>query len=117
MQETKQEKAPRGKFILILAVGISVAVMFTVTPWNHIPTQVTENVSVIAVTDYGCVAESILGHNVVVNPCSASIGDTIPATFNVPSHQINGYMMKLEARQNPMVDNWDAKVAGIGISP
>lgn len=117
MQEMKQEKAPRGIFILILIAAFSVAVIFTVTPWNHIPTSVTDDITVIAVTQKGCVGESVLGDNVVVPNCNASVGDVIPATYNVPAGEINGYLMKLETRQNPMVDNWDAKVAGIGISP
>jgi len=116
MQEQKR-KTPQLKFAIILAVGVSVVIMFTITPWNFIPTEVTENVKVIAVTGYGCVGESVLGRSVVVENCQASVGDIVTATFNVPAGQINGYLTKLEARQNPMVDNWDTKVNGIGMVP
>jgi len=44
---------------------IAVAVVFTVTPWNVIPAQVTEDVTVIANTEYGCVGESQYGTSVL----------------------------------------------------
>ena len=96
MQQTIQKKAPALKFIAILAVATSVILVFTITPWNIMPTQVTEDVTVIAVTDYGCVAESILGTSVVVSNCEANVGDTISATFNVPALQQNGYYDRIE---------------------
>jgi len=52
-----------------------------------------------------------------VPECSAQVGDTVSATFNVPSMKLNGYMEELERRQNPMVNAWDRNVSGIGISP
>ena len=56
-----------------------------------LPTLVTENVTVIAVTDYGGVAESSSGHSVVVSDCKASVGDLVSATFYVPAMDQNGY--------------------------
>ena len=55
MQQTVQTKTPLLKFMLILAAATSVMLVFTLTPWNIVPTLVTEDVSVITVTDYGCV--------------------------------------------------------------
>ena len=101
----------------LLVTGIAVVVMFTVTPWNIIPTQVTEDVTVLAVTEYGCVGESQYGISVVVPECSAQAGDIVSATFYVPSMKLNGYMEELERRQNPMVDAWDRNVSGTGLSP
>ena len=54
---------------------------------------------------------------VVVPECSAQTGDTVSATFNVPSGIVNGYWAELEQRQNPMVDTWDRNVDGSGFSP
>ncbi len=117
MQQTKYKKTPQLKFLAVVAVATSVVLIFTVTPWNILPTLVTEEVSVIAVTDYGCVGESSLGRSVVVSNCDASVGDTVSATFYIPAGETNGYLEELERRQNPMVDAWDRSVSGTGFSP
>ena len=117
MQQTKYKKTPQLKFLAVVAVATSVVLIFTVTPWNILPTLVTEEVSVIAVTDYGCVGESSLGRSVVVSDCDASVGDIVSATFYIPAGETNGYLEELERRQNPMVDAWDKSVSGIGFSP
>ena len=98
MQQTtqKEKKTPQLKFIAILAAATSVILVLTLTPWNVIPTLVTEDVTVIAVTDYGCVGESILGHSVVVSNCEANVGDVIPATFYVPAMELNGYLDRVQ---------------------
>jgi hypothetical protein len=48
------------------------------------------------VTDYGCVAESVLGHSVVVSDCDSSVGDIISATFYVPAMEQNGYYDRIQ---------------------
>ncbi|KAF6244581.1 hypothetical protein C6989_08555 [Nitrosopumilus sp. b2] len=82
--------------MLILAAATSVILVFTLTPWNVVPTLVTEDVAVIAVTDYGCVGESVLGHSVVVADCDAGVGDIISAAFYVPAMEQNGYYDRIE---------------------
>jgi hypothetical protein len=81
-----------------LAVATSVILVFTLTPWNLVPTLVTENVTVIAVTEHGCVAESILKHPIVVSDCNAKPGDVISATFYIPAMEINGYYDKVQEK-------------------
>ena len=116
---TKQteKRLSRRAIMALMITGLAVAIMFTVTPWNIIPTQVTEDVTVLAVTEYGCVGESQDGRSVVVSECDARVGDIISATFNIPSMELNGYLEELERRQNPMVDAWDRNVSGTGFSP
>jgi len=116
-QEQKESKLSRRVLLSAMLAGFVVAIVFTVTPWNYIPTEVTEDVIVIASMEYGCVGESQHGMIVVVPECSAQAGDTVSATFNVPSGKINGYWEELEQRQNPMVDEWDRNVSGSGLSP
>ena len=70
-------------------------------PWNFIPTQVTENVAVMAITEHDCVGESQYGVNVVVPECDAQVGNVASAIFNVLSMELNGYLEELERRQNP----------------
>lgn len=98
MQQTtqKEKKTPVLKLVLTLAAATSVILVLTLAPWNFLPTLVTEDVTVIAVTDYGCVAESILGHSVVVSDCSANVGDVISATFYVPAGELNGYYDRIQ---------------------
>ena len=55
------------------------------------PTEYAEQITVIAVTDYGCVGESQMGQSVVVSDCSANIGDVISAEFYAPASDKNGY--------------------------
>jgi len=100
MQKTNQtqKKAPALTFVLILAAAVSVTLVFTLTPWNLIPTLVTEDVTVIAVTDYGCVAESVIGRSVVVSDCNAKPGDVISATFYIPAMEINGYYDRIQEK-------------------
>ena len=116
---TKQieNRLSKRAIIALMVAGLAVVLVFTLTPWNFIPTQVTENVTVIAVTNYGCVGESQYGISVVVPECSAQVGDTVSATFYVPAMEVNGYLEKLDSRQNPMVDAWDRSVTGTGFSP
>lgn len=96
MQQTTNKKTPQLKFLAIFAVATSVILVLTITPWNIIPTLVTEDVTVIAVTDYGCVGESILGHSVVVSNCDAAVGDIVSATFYVPAMEQNGFYDRIE---------------------
>ncbi|MDH3279485.1 MAG: hypothetical protein OEL84_02155 [Nitrosopumilus sp.] len=117
MQQITNKKTPQLNFLAIIAVATSVILIFTVTPWNIVPTMVTEDVAVIAVADYGCVGESSAGRSVVVPNCDASVGDIVSATFYIPAGEINGYLEELERRQNPMVDAWDRNVNGIGLAP
>lgn len=100
MQKTNQtqNKTPALKFVLIMAAAVSVTLVFTLTPWNLIPTLVTEDVTVIAVTEHGCVAESVIGSSVVVPDCNARPGDVISATFYIPAMEINGYYDRVEEK-------------------
>lgn len=116
-QKQKENRLSRRILLSAMLAGFAVAIVFTVTPWNFIPTEVTEDVTVIANMDYGCVGESQYGVSVVVPECSAQVDDIVSATFNVPSWKLNGYLDELERRQNPMVDDWDRNVSGAGFSP
>jgi len=55
------KKTPQLKFMAILAAATSVMPVLTITPWNIVPIQVTDDMTVITVTDSGCVAESVMG--------------------------------------------------------
>jgi hypothetical protein len=82
----------------MVAAGAAVVLILLLTPWNFIPVQVTEDVTVIANMEYGCVGESQYGVSVVVPECNAQVGDVVPATFYVPSMKLNGYYDRIQDR-------------------
>ena len=98
MLKQKQKKPPRLAIIALMAAGTAVVLVFTLTPWNFIPVQVTEDVTVLAITEHGCVGESQYGISVVIPECSAQVGDIVSATFYVPSMELNGYYDRLQDR-------------------
>ena len=98
MYAQKEKKTPRLAIWSLIAMGTAVILIFTLTPWNFIPVQVTEQVTVIAVTEHGCVGQSEYGVSVVVPQCEAQVGSTVSATFNVPSMELNGYYDQLQNR-------------------
>ncbi len=97
-QKQIQKKPPRLAVIGLMAAGVAVVLMFTLTPWNFVPTQITEDVTVIAITEHGCVAESQYGVSVVVPECTAKVGDVVSASFNLPAMEINGYYDRVQDR-------------------
>ncbi len=100
MKTTNQveKKAPAFKFVMMLVAATSVILVLLISPWNIFPTLVTEDVTVIAVTNYGCVAESMMGISVVVQDCNAKPGDVISATFYIPAMELNGYYDRVQEK-------------------
>lgn len=84
--------------IALIAGGLAVMLILLFTPWNFVPVQVTEDITVLAVTEYGCVGESQYGVNVVVSECTAKVGDAISASFYVPAMEVNGFYDKVHER-------------------
>ena len=93
-----QTKSPAIKTMALIAGGLTVILVFTLTPWNLVPTEVTEQVIVLAVTEHGCVGESELGVSVVVPECTANVGDMVSATFKVPAMELNGFYDRIEGK-------------------
>ena len=61
---------------ILAAIGISLLVYLM---WYTAPEEVTERVKVIAVTDEGCIAETMDGFAVNIGQCNAQEGDFIVA--------------------------------------
>lgn len=93
-----QSKSPAIRAMALIAGGLAVILVFTLTPWNLVPTEVTEQVTVLAVTEYGCVGESELGVSVVIPECTANVGDVVSATFKVPAMELNGFYDRIEGK-------------------
>ena len=97
-QKQIQKKPPRLAIVSLMAIATAVILVFTLTPWNFVPVQVTEEITVLGITEHGCVGESQYGTIVVVPQCSAQVGDVVPATFYVPAMEMNSYYEKLQER-------------------
>ena len=87
----KENGVPRAAMLGVMVAGAAIILTLLLAPWNWIPTEYSEDITVIAVTSYGCVGESQTGQSVVVSECSASVGDTIPAKYYAPASEQNGY--------------------------
>ena len=94
----EQKKSPVIKTMALIAGGLAVILVFTLSPWNLIPTEVTEDVTVLAIIEQGCVGESNLGVSVVIPNCSANVGEVVSATFKVPAMEINGFYDRIEGK-------------------
>ena len=97
-QKQIQKNPPRIAIVSLMAIATAVILVFTLTPWNFVPVQVTEEITVLGITEHGCVGESQYGTVVVVPQCSAQVGDVVSATFNVPAMEMNSYYEKLQDR-------------------
>lgn len=95
-QKQKEKKPPRLVIWEMASAGTAVILILLLTPWNFIPVQVTEDVTVIANMEYGCVGESQYGISVIVSECGAQVGDIVSATFYVPAIKMNGYYDMLQ---------------------
>ena len=99
MLEPRQEKKPpRLAMWCMIITGTAVILVLLLTPWNFIPVKITEDMTVIASIEHGCVGESQYGISVVVPECIAQIGDIVSATFYVPAMELNGYYDKVQDR-------------------
>ena len=94
----KEKKSPVIPVIAIMAGGLAVMLVLLLAPWNFVPVQVTEDITVLAITEHGCVGESLYGVSVVVSECNANVGDVISATFNIPAMEVNGFYDKVHER-------------------
>ena len=69
--------------IQVLAIlGVIAAVGLGYMFWYVSPANVTEMVKVVAVTESGCIAETMDGFAVNIGPCNAKPGDLITATYD-----------------------------------
>ena len=93
MQKTLQKKnaTSRASMLCLMVAGTAVILTLLLAPWNWLPTEYSDEITVIAVTDYGCVGESHTGQSVVVSECSANVGDVISAKYYAPASEQNGY--------------------------
>lgn len=99
----KEKKSSAIPIIVLVGAGFAVILVFTITPWNFFPTEVTENVTVLAITEHGCVGESELGVSVVIPECTAQVGEVTSANFFIPAMNNNGFYDRIESKLTMVV--------------
>ncbi len=80
--KNRQPKKSSDKRSLLIVSGILAAIgvsLFAYLMFYTAPEEVTERVKIIAVTDEGCIAETMDGFAVNIGQCQAQEGDFIVA--------------------------------------
>jgi len=88
-QQTETKKRTRNVmpyYAVVLLASIAVMVMTVFTPvWDQFPVEITEQVSVIVVTDVGAVVETSYGIPGIIDRHDVEPGQTIDITYQVPA--------------------------------
>ena len=87
------ENSKYSIMIVIAIIGVAI-LLFGYLMWYVSPTEVLENVTIIANTKSGCIAETIDGFPVNIGQCDAKQGDIISAN-------IDSKLKEREAAMNP----------------
>jgi hypothetical protein len=99
MEQKLEQKTPWVLYTAMVMAGLVVLLLTTIVPIsNWIPTQITEQGKVVALTDKGCVVDAPTVNLPIVTKCNAQPGDTIDVTYYVPGKFINGYYQKQELK-------------------
>ena len=80
VNNTSDKKSGKnGTFIIAGVIAIGAGLLFAYLMFYTAPTETMELVKVIAVTDDGCVAETMDGHAVNIGDCNAKPGQYVDA--------------------------------------
>ena len=111
-QKQIQKNPPRIAIVSLMAIATAVILVFTLTPWNFVPVQVTEEVTVLGITEHGCVGESQYGTVVVVPQCSAQVGDVVTVQFQTGLFSVTGTSGSYQITNMPFTAQ--ANVSSVG---
>ena len=88
MQKTETKKRTRNVTSYYVAVFLAGVVVFSMTVmiplWAELPVEITEEVTVIAVTETGAVVETSFQVPVSIDRTDLEPGQTIEITYTVP---------------------------------
>lgn len=92
MQQT-EKKMPWMWYVWFVLIGVALMATLVMAPvWHWFPVQVTEGVTVVAVTESGCIADApTIGMPINIGQCNAMPGDIVEATYNAPAKTTSGY--------------------------
>ena len=81
--------------------GLALLMMVTIVPITHwFPVQITEEGTVLAITENGCVIDTPSVAMPVIQQCSAQPGEVIEVTYFVPAKTTSGYFEKKRDHQH-----------------
>ena len=66
--------------------------------WHWYPVQITEEGTILAITENGCVIETPTVSMPVIQECSGQPGDVIEVTYFVPAKVTGGYFERMQER-------------------
>jgi hypothetical protein len=101
MSQYKQKKMPWKWYIGLVLGGLAMLMITSIAPiWHWFPVQITEQGTVLAITEDGCVIKtpSLSDTLPLVQKCSAKLGEVIEVTYYVPSKVANGYFQRLQEK-------------------
>lgn len=100
MQTKQTEKKMPWKWYAIAVIAATGVMMITMLfpIWHWFPVLVTEDVTVVAITNGQCVAETSFNYPITIGQCSAGIGETVTASFYVPASDVSGYHDRLQEK-------------------
>lgn len=94
-----QEKSLWKAYVGIMLSAAVVLLLTTIVPiWNWIPTQITEEGTVLTINENGCVIAVPTMGLPIIQDCSAQPGDLIEVTYFVPGKLVNGYYDRLQEK-------------------
>ena len=95
--EQKEKKSPWKKYVALVFAASVVLILTTLVPvWDWIPIQITEEGTVLAITENGCVIDTPTMGMPIIQECSGQPGDVVEATYFVPNKVINGYYDRMQ---------------------
>ena len=78
-QSKKNSSSKNSLFMVTGVIAISAILLLTYLMWYVSPDENMETVKIIAITDNGCIAETLDGFSVSIGNCQAQPGDYISA--------------------------------------
>ncbi|MEM3089005.1 MAG: hypothetical protein QXY22_00345 [Candidatus Nitrosotenuis sp.] len=95
----QEKKMPWMWYVGLVLGGLAVLLMTTIAPvWHWFPVQITEQGTVLAVTENGCVIKTQTVNLPVIQKCDAQPGDVIEVTYYAPSKVTSGYYERMQEK-------------------
>lgn len=99
METEFAKKMPWKWYVGIVLVAMGILMITTIAPiWHWFPVQVTEEGTILAITENGCVIDTPTITIPVIQECSGQPGDVVEVTYFVPAKATSGYFEKMQER-------------------
>ena len=95
----QEKKMPWKWYVGFVLAGLAILMMVTIAPiWHWFPVEITEQGTVVAIVDRGCVIDTPSVSMPVIQECSAQPGEVVDVTYFVPSKVTSGYFDKVREK-------------------